>query len=303
MIRLQHPLPQGRRALLLAGVLVGLLLLLATDGRAEKPTVLHIGTSGSLTGGGRAKEESALKTLKAFIKDETGLTNEVEQEKDWRELAGKMSKGKLHIGIFQGDEFAWAEQKYPELRPLVLAINIDRYPVGYVVTRRDSGVKDISDLKGKTLGMASAAPHFLRTFLGHLCGKKPETFFSKVKTQDNVEDALDDTVDGVVQAVAVDRASLLAYKRRKPGRFRQLRELARSEPFPPVVIAYFDHTLDRSLLHRFRTGLVNANRKEKGRTLLTLFRLTGFQEAPDDFTKVVHRTQKDYPPPKGDPTK
>jgi len=238
--------------------------------------------------------------LKVFIKEETGLDNDIIRQKNWRELADKMAKRKLHVGVFHGDEFAWATQKYPELKPLALAVNIDRYPVGHVVTRRDNKAKTVADLSGATLTMASSAPHFLRTFLNQVGGKNPEEFFSKVKLQENVEDALDDVVDGVVQAAAVDRASLLAFKRRKPGRFKQLKDVAHSDPFPPVVIAYYDKVLDEALLRRFKVGLLGAILKEKGRTMLTLFRLTAMQDVPEDFPKVLARTQKAYPPPSKD---
>src|SRR5207244_6848780 len=57
-----------------------------------------------------------------------------------------------------------------------------------------------------------------------------KTFFPKITSPENTEDALDDVVDGVVQAAVVDRAGLEAYKRRKPGRFNRLKEVARSQP-------------------------------------------------------------------------
>src|SRR5262249_34366871 len=128
-------------------------------------------------------------------------------------------------------------------------------------------------------------------------GKDPKTFFSRITSPTNYEDALDDVVDGVVQATVVDRASLEAYKRRKPGRFNRLKEVVHSQPFPPGVVAYYDGVLDQGPLRRFRDGLLNANRKEKGRTLLTLFRLSGFEPVPGDLEQVLAQTRKAYPPP------
>jgi len=269
-------------------------------GRQGKPKVLLIGTSGTLSSGSPSREKAALKKLKSFIKEETGLDNKIVRQKNWRELAKKMADGKLHLGVFQGDEFAWARQKHAKLEPLTLGVNVDRYPVASVVTRRDSKITRFADLRGKTITMPSSSPRFLRTFLDHQCGKKPEDYFSKIKQQENVEDALDDAVDGVVAAAVVERASLEAYRRRKPGRFKQLKEVVRSQPFPPVIIAYYDNALDESSRRRFRTGLLGASRKERGRMMLTLFRLTGFEAVPADFSKVVARTQKTYPPPRKD---
>jgi ABC-type phosphate/phosphonate transport system substrate-binding protein len=271
----------------------------------SKRGVLSIGSSGTLGGtGSRSDDKAALKSLKSFIKEETGLDNEIIRQKDWRELADKMAKRKLQLGVFQGEEFAWAREKYPELHPLALAINVDRYPTAHVVTGRSNRARDFAGLKGATIVVPSGGPRFLRTFLEQQSKKTSDTtaarFFAQIKSQENVEDALDDVVDGVVQAAVADRASLLAYKRRKPGRFKQLKQVAHSEPVPPPIIAYYDKVLDEPTRQRFLDGLLGARRKEKGRSMLTMFRLTGFEKVPSDFDKVVARTQKNYPPPSND---
>jgi hypothetical protein len=65
---------------------------------------------------------------------------------------------------------------------------------------------------------------------------------------------------------------------------------------PPTVLAYDEALLDARTCQRFRDGLMGANRKEKGQTLLTFFRLTGFEGVPKDFDQVVAETYKVYPP-------
>jgi ABC-type phosphate/phosphonate transport system substrate-binding protein len=284
-------------------VAFGLATLLAipaavVTARQGKIEVLRIGSSGTLTGGKQSdKEKSALETLKSFIKDETGLNNEILRQKDWQELTNKMAKGKLQIGVFQGYEFAWAQEKNPALKPLALAINVYRYPVVYVVVKKDNPAKDFAGLKGQTLAIPATGQQYLRLFLDREChGKKPETFFAKIKSPDNVETALDEVVDGTTQAVVTDRAALEAYKRRKPGRFKQLKEVARSLPLPPTIIAYYGSVLDQATLKRLRDGLLNASRTEKGETMLTFFRLTGFETVPNDFERVLTQTRMKYPP-------
>jgi ABC-type phosphate/phosphonate transport system substrate-binding protein len=227
--RLTRP---GRWAVLVPCVLACLLMISGEEavGRPRKPKVLLIGTSGSLGGGSRAKEEAALKTLKSFITEETGLENKILRQKSWRELAEQMARGKLHLGVFPGDEFAWAREEHPKLEPLALGVNVNLYPVAYVVARRDGKVTRLADLRGQPLAIPSAGPHFLRVFLRKETSKRPEGFFSKIKKEDNVEAALDDVVDGVVQAAVVERASVEAYRRRKPGRFKQLKEAAEARP-------------------------------------------------------------------------
>jgi ABC-type phosphate/phosphonate transport system substrate-binding protein len=265
----------------------------SSDERQAKVDVLRIGTSGALTE--EKLEDSAMETLKGFIKEETGFENEIVRMKDWREVAEKMAKGDLHLGVFQGYEYAWAQEKYPELKPLGLAVNVYTYPVAYVVTQRDSKGKGFGDLQGQSFSIPATGQRYLRLFVERQCeplGKKVDAFFSKITTPDNVEDALDDVVDGTVGGVVVDRAGLEAFKRRKPGRFNKLKEVARSDPFPPPLVAYHGKTLDDATRERFRTALLNANKKEKGEMMLTLFRLTGFVAVPDDFDKVATQTRK-----------
>jgi ABC-type phosphate/phosphonate transport system substrate-binding protein len=264
-----------------------------------KVDVLRIGTSGTLAAGKAGKnDDSALETLKAFIKEETGLENDILRQESWQELVKKLAKGDLHVGVLQGYEYAWAQQEHPELKPLAVAINVYIYPVAYVVTQRTGKAKAISDVRGQSFSIPAGGQRFLRMFLERQAGtEKLETFFSKVIAPDNVEDALDDVVDGLVQATVVDRAGLEAYKRRKPGRFKNLKEVAHSQPFPPPLVAYYGKTLDEATRERLRAGLLGAKDKEKGETMLTLFRLTAFEPIPADFNKVVAETRKTYPPP------
>lgn len=273
------------------------------DGKQGKLDVLRIGTSGTFAGGHAdiKKEEAAMQTLKEFIKDETGLTSEIVRQKNWHELAEKMNKGEFPVGLFQGYEFAWVQEKYPTLKPLALAVNVYVYPVAYVVTKRDNAAKDFAALKGQTVALPSTGLKFLEFFLESECAKagaKMDMFFSKVnKAQDNYEDALDDLFDGKVQAVVADRAALEAYKRLKPGRFKQMHDVVHSQPLPPATVVYHEKSLDPATLKRFENGILNANKKDKGQTVLTLFRLTGFVTPPADFGKVLAETRKTYPAP------
>jgi len=288
---------------ILACVLGGVLAF--PEGRAlgqqAKLEVLRIGSSGSFTGATKTdKEQAALDTLKAFIKEETGLDNEIQRQKDWRQLADKMAKGQLPLGVFQGYEFAWAQEGHPDLKPLALAVNVYRYPKVYMVVKKDNPAKDFAGLQGQSLSVPANGQGILRLFVdrqSQAAGKTLETFFSKVTAPPNVEDALDDVVDGVTQATVTDRAALEAFKRRKPGRFKQLRPVAESQPFPPPVVAYYEKQLDEATLQRFQQGLLNASNKERGQTMLTLFHLTNFEDVPPDFAQVLAATRKAYPPP------
>jgi hypothetical protein len=208
----------------------------------------------------------------------------------------------MHLGVFEGYEFAWAQERRPGLKALAVAVNVRRYPVACVMVKQGGPLKGFAGLQGRSIYLPKEGPHHLRVFVEGRCraaGKTAATFFAKITSQETVEDALDDVVDGAVAAAAVDHAALEAYQRRKPGRARKLRELTRSDPFPPPVVAYHGTALGEATRRRFLAGMLSAHRKEKGRTMLTYFRVTAFQAVPDDYARVLARSRKDYPAPAG----
>jgi ABC-type phosphate/phosphonate transport system substrate-binding protein len=295
-------LPHYGGAILVA---LAVLALSAAPDRAGDPKgdVLHIGASGTLTKeNGNGREKANLETLRSFIKDETGLDNDITTEKDgWQAVLKKMEKGDYQLGVFQGYEYVWASAKQPELKPLALSVNVHVYPVVYMVVKKDSPAKKFKDLKGKTLSLPATGQRYLTLYVtrpAELQGKKLNEFFKDIQRPDNVEDALDSVFQGKVAAAVVDQAALEAYKSRKPGRFKGLKEVAKSDPFPPVLIAYFDNKLDPARRRKFLDGLLGAHKKERGEQMLTLFHLTSFDPVRDDFPQVVEKTRKNYPPPK-----
>jgi ABC-type phosphate/phosphonate transport system substrate-binding protein len=125
----------------------------------------------------------------------------------------------------------------------------------------------------------------------------PEKFFASVVRHNNVEDALDDVVRGVVEAVIVDGLSLECYNVVKPGCMDRLRTVEKSAQFPAAVVAYREGTLDRDTLNRFRKGMLDASKNPKSRGLMTLWKLTSFEPVPADYPQVLNNIRQVYPAP------
>jgi ABC-type phosphate/phosphonate transport system substrate-binding protein len=294
----QHRIDVAAIAILLTTVTIGL--------SAEKTTIpsahrVRIAMVNSLF---RDTPPSVIRVMMqpfaALMESQTGLPGELIPGGDAAQLGQLLSEDKAQVGVFHGFEFAWARQRYPELRPLLIAINQDRLLQALIVTRADASAAGLSDLKGKTLALPRCTREHCYLFLEHRCleyGQEPSHFFSTITTPPSVEDALDDVVDGVVGSAIVDGVSLKCYERRKPGRFAQLKAIQRSELFPAAVVAYHPGTLDEDTLHRFRDGLIRANKKALGRQFLTLWKLTAFEPVPDDYEQTLADIVKAYPHP------
>jgi hypothetical protein len=206
----------------------------------------------------------------------------------------------VQLGFFHGVEFAWARLKRPGLRPLLITVNERPFLRASLVVRKDTKAADFGGLKGASCALPQGSRQHCRLFLEgrcRACGREPGEHFARLTKPASVEDALDDVVDGAVQATVVDDVALDCFRRQKPGRFGRLRVLQRSEVFPAAVVAYCPGAVDEGTLKRLRDGLTQAGKNRRSRHLLTLCGMTGFEEIPQDYERTLGEIAEAYPPP------
>lgn len=243
---------------------------------------------------------AAMQLFQILMEAQTGLQGDLRASGEAIRLGEELAKDQLHLGVFHGIEFAWARQKYPELRPLVIAVNQHRYLRVHVVVRHDCSAADFAGLQGQTLALPRGSKEHCRVFVERqcqLCGQEQQRFFAQITTPQCAEDALDDVLDDAVQVAVVDGLALDCYQRRKPGRFAKLKEVQKPDIFPAAVVAYRAGAIDETLLQRFRTGMLAANQNLRGRQLLMLWKITGFEPVPDDYEQALATIVKAYPAP------
>lgn len=245
-------------------------------------------------------ESGMLAVMAPLVNAQTGISGQLLVVPDAHQLAYQLTRDKVHLGVFHGIEFGWARQKYPEIKPLLIAVNENRNLRALLVVRRDRQWAGMNDLCGKAMALPQGAHKHCEVFLTQACvqaGTEPCKFFGKLTTPSNAEEALDDVVDGVVDGAVVDGLAYECFKRRKPGRFAKLRTAEQSEDFPAAVIAYRPGGIDDAALQRFRNGMINANQNAAGRKLLTLWKLTAFEPIPPDYEQMLAHIVTTYPEP------
>jgi ABC-type phosphate/phosphonate transport system substrate-binding protein len=236
--------------------------------------------------------------FQALMHEQTGLDSELTTPVDAYDLAKKVNNHEVDLGVFQGFEFAWVREKYPDLKPLVIAVNKHRHRKAHLIVQADYSADGMADLKGKELAIPTRSRDHCRLFVERSCkefGSSTGEFFSKVSERLNVEEALDRLAENELQAVVVDDVALNCYRLRKPGRFDQLKDLCQSEWFPDTIVAYRSGSFDKATLERLRRGLKTADRCSVGRQLLTLWMMTAFEDLPNDFDKMLGDISKAYP--------
>jgi ABC-type phosphate/phosphonate transport system substrate-binding protein len=266
----------------------------------DPPTTLRVGISKSLY---RHVPETLFKStfapVESLIQEETGMAGQLFLGGASEQLLERLVNGQVELAVFSGMEFAWARQKNSKLQPLVIAVNQQKYLRVHVLVRQDCAATCFADLKDLPVALPRGLPHCELFFKrqGNLCGSESAAAFSQLCRPGVAEDALDDVVEGKVQAAVIDGAVLECYQRRKPGRFAQLKELRKPESFPVPIVAYVEGKLGDADLRAFREGIVKAQKTAKGRQALMLWKLTGFEPVPDDYGQLLDNVAKTYAPP------
>jgi ABC-type phosphate/phosphonate transport system substrate-binding protein len=275
-------------------------VLVAAALAADQETV-HVGLVQSLFRDvPEATIKGSIQDFKSLIEKDTRYKSDSLTVPDFGDLGKQLAEGKLQLGVFQGYEFAWVRQKYPKLRPLVIAVNQRKDVRAHLLIRAGSPIKDFAAIQGQALALPERTKAFCLLYLERRCrkaGHDLKGYFAKTTTPPNSEVALDDVVDGVVQTALVDGVSLDRYKAGKPARYAKLQELEKSVVFPPTVVAYADGGVQEATLERYRRALVNFHTTARGRQILLEWRLTHFAQVPKDYNQMLADILKVYPPP------
>jgi ABC-type phosphate/phosphonate transport system substrate-binding protein len=231
--------------------------------------------------------------------ESTGLTGDLTVAGGPLTVARQLNDDKLQLGVFHGFEYAWAHQKHPDLKPLMLAVDAKHEQRAFVLVRKDSSVTTFADLKGKQIALPRRSREYSRLFLERISSEAggPKQFFKSVTSPNTVEVALDELAQKKVDAAVVDTYGLEFYKDLRPGVFARLRTVAESEPIPPTVIAYRPGALPEATLAKIREGLSTARKSEAGRDMLKMWKMTNFETVPGNFEQTLAAALKAFPAP------
>jgi ABC-type phosphate/phosphonate transport system substrate-binding protein len=241
-----------------------------------------------------------MRPFKSLLETQTGMSGQLVSGGDAQHLGQRLKEGEVHLGIFHGVEFAWARAKFPQLKPLLIAVNKQPFLRAHLIVRADSTIQCVEDLKGRVIGLPNLSREHCWLFLERRCvpaEQTPNKFFSRVSRPRDAAYAIDDVIDGTLQAAVIDDAELNAYRDQYPDQFAKIKDLLRSETFPSAVIAYYPGVLPSELLDQFRSGMLAAKDSKQGKQMMHMCRITSFEDIPEDFDKMLEEIAKAYPPP------
>lgn len=265
-------------------------------GASQDTGVMHIGMIATLFE--EKDDKQVLAQMQPFansIRDRTGVEGEFVVVKDAESMGRMLKEGTLHLGILHGVEYGWLKNTCPDCKPVLIAVNETPILTAHLLVSKENAAKDIGDLKGKKLMLPRRTLNHTRLFLERLTGGDIEQHFELSKGTPNLDEAIDAVIDGKADLTAVGNVAMETYRERKPGRFKRLRVLTESPPFPAAVIIRRPGTGRAAEVDKFRSSLLASDQTPEGRQTLNLWRLTAFQEVPKDYEKLVEEIVKQYP--------
>lgn len=242
--------------------------------------------------------DAAAIPFRDLFKRQAGIDGDVSLVESHEALAAQMKDGKVDVGVFTGFEYAWVKTAYPEVVPLVVAIPNGRTFQAVLVVNKASKAEKPSDLAGACVGIPIGTKAHCHLYIERLRLGLPADCCGTAKMEPKgADEVLDAVAAGQLTAALVDISALTAYQNNKPGAHAQLREVAKSEVFPPSVVAY-RKGLDAASVSKMHAGLVKAGGTPQGRAFMMLSKMKGFEELPADFEAELKRITAAYPPPK-----
>lgn len=248
--------------------------------------------------------QALLPTFTRLMESQTGVKGQPVLLAGPEDVRKQLADGKIQLAVFHGFEYAWAQSKNPELRPLVIAVSQDNPRLtAQIIVSHESKVQNLEELKGQRLALPRGTREHCRLFASRRTlerGHRLEKFFGRISRPSHVGAALDDVAAGRADATVVDGKAWEDYKWARPLQARRLRTLMQSEVFPTGVIAYKSGGIPDATLKKFRDGLSSAHEQLAGKQLMSLWKLSKFDDVPVDYQDTLNNIVKAYPPPISD---
>jgi phosphate/phosphite/phosphonate ABC transporter binding protein len=244
---------------------------------------------------GQSTMETDFDPLMAYLSQALGEKVVLYVAKDYGDLRTQMESGAVDIGSFSPFSYVDAVRGG---KVRIIAQSLIEGAASYrgvIVVRRDSGLQNVADLRGKRFAYVdpkSASGYVYPRAMLIARGIDPDHFFQTIFFAGDHNRVIAAVLDGRADAGAVYDGSLRIAKAAGVPT-DDLAILLSTEPIPHDAIAV-RIGLDAGLAGRIQTALVKIAESEMGRRVITGNKkgLTGFVAATDSQFDVVRQTAR-----------
>ncbi|HEY5996475.1 MAG TPA: phosphate/phosphite/phosphonate ABC transporter substrate-binding protein [Candidatus Deferrimicrobiaceae bacterium] len=261
--------------------MVGLSSLPGLAQAAGKPVAFAVVAGDSVKG-----TVEKFQPLMDYLSKKTGNPFELKAVKDYQAIVDGFKSGEYEAGIIGSGVGGAAVRDIgaiPVVRPVTRGVSTYR---GYLITRKDSGMKKIEDFKGKSFDFGrkgNSAGHLYPLSLLKAKKLDPDTFFSKVEFTPKHEVVISKVLNREVAGGSVKDASYEKLKKEDPRIATELVVLSKSESFPDMT-HFFRKGASAELVKATRKALLGIDRDPAGKAALAAL----------GAEKYVETTAKDF---------
>ena len=276
----------------LNSILLALGLLLALQLSAAQAEELKFGFTPVL---GQAEMVKEFQPLMDYMTNSTGIKVTLYIAKSYGDLREQMEAGKVDIGSFS--PFAYVDAVKGGKVKIIAQSILDHsaFYKGLIISRKDSGIKDLAGLKGKRFAFVdpkSASGYVYPRAMLIEKGFDPDKFFKETIFAGGHDKVIASILEGKVDAGAIYDGAI-AIAKGKGLKTEELTTLASTDPIPhDAIVVKTD--LDDATTQKIQKALIDLERTDEGKAVIakSTKKLTGHILADDKTFDVVRRTAK-----------
>jgi phosphate/phosphite/phosphonate ABC transporter binding protein len=276
----------------LDSILLALGLLLSFQLSAAHGEELKFGFTPVLAQAEMVKE---FQPLMDYMTNSTGIKVTLYIAKSYGDLREQMEAGKVDIGSFS--PFAYVDAVRGGKVKIIAQSILDHsaFYKGLIISRKDSGIKDLAGLKGKRFAFVdpkSASGYVYPRAMLIEKGFDPDKFFKETVFAGGHDKVIVSVLEGKVEAGAIYDGAL-AIAKGKGLKTEELTTLASTDPIPhDAIVVKTD--LDDATTRKIQKALIDLEKTDEGKAVIakSTKKLTGHILADDKTFDVVRRTAK-----------
>lgn len=229
------------------------------------------------------------KPMMQYLEAELNKPVQLYVSKDYKELSDRLVSGAADLGILGGNSYVDAKERYPDIQYVATCMQPTEYYQSLIIVRRDSGIKTLPDLAGKSFAFTdkkSTSGYLYPLLMLVSNGIVPETDFSItyfLRKHDKVYDAV---AKKVIDAGGVSKTAFDKAVERNSDVFDVL---AASDPIPRNAVVAAPH-LTTDKVQQLQQLLSRASKSRFFRQSDSI--LKGFVVKDDSFYDIVREARK-----------
>jgi phosphate/phosphite/phosphonate ABC transporter binding protein len=242
-----------------------------------------------------AEMREEFQPLMVYMTKSTGIEVTLYIAKSYGDLRDQMEAGKVDIGSFS--PFAYVDAMTGgKIRIIAQSIlDYSAFYKGLIITRKDSGMTGLADLKGKRFAFVdpkSASGYVYPRAMLIEKGFDPDKFFKETVFSGGHDKVILAVLEGKVEAGAIYDGAL-AIAKGKGLKTEDLTTIASTDPIPHDAIVVRSD-LDDVTTKKIQKALIDLEKTEEGKKAIAQSKkkLTGHILAEDKTFDVVRRTAK-----------